>query len=543
MVYYKAVKLNNFVIYNSSLPETELLDFLKSEKKMLSGDDNCDILLDHNLVLFENTEYYIQSFSSESLEELDFTNLGKYYNKNFGILFIKNFIGTVQFKDVIFEIRSKKMSTEMFNDLLASIDKNIKDLAIVNFNETGLAKGQFSNVKNNDYDYFKYIKIFNLLSKNKLLPYFRYIRKNTVFLFKKEKNIVHISSSQNITTDTIMDIFSGETPLTKSTNTNKLSRKLPGYLPEYLNEYSNYLHFNSPENQFIKFFLEYLIANLRRFIKIIEESDNNTFTKHKLSKKTSKILSELKSELNQPFYKSVSVFTGIDSSNTVITKKYGYKHLYKEYININNTPQTIFETDDLIQLYQQKSVDKLYEYIGYFSILNILRIKYSDNIYPKDILTRSISQPFTLNITENSNFKITFAASGKLPACSLFFQRSFTTNNNGSWSVKFEPDFTIEVFKTYNESTFFHFDSKYKKNYSKEMEREKTEDIQKMHSYRDGIINTYGAYILYPGQNISTYAPTEDNDSVYNIGSIPLINTSYTALEQLIERILYLDFE
>ena len=136
------------------------------------------------------------------------------------------------------------------------------------------------------------------------------------------------------------------------------------------------------------------------------------------------------------------------------------------------------------------------------------------------------------------------SASGKKVLVSLFYNKRFTRSKSarsdwsGSYTASFDPDFSIAVSPAAGKSVkhWLHFDAKYRlerkqvkdlfdaaeevdltgdaiaadvsdspliADYEAELARaHKQEDLYKMHTYRDGILSTRGAYVLFPGDGI-----------------------------------------
>ena len=69
-----------------------------------------------------------------------------------------------------------------------------------------------------------------------------------------------------------------------------------------------------------------------------------------------------------------------------------------------------------------------------------------------------------------------------------------------------------------NMTYFIHFDAKYKM--FVDSEDFKNEDIRKMHTYKDAIKNSIGAYIIYPGSKIKIYY--EKDDKTASVGAFGL---------------------
>lgn len=531
MQYFKAVKFESFIIYMPNVHEDELEEFISSSYTTLTSHNPTEsIIYDQGkYTIFEWKEYYINCLDTRTLNKVDFENIGKLYTTDFGIILIRNFIGEVLFKGQLFYVDSQKISREEFNGLLNLVENNIKNLITLQFDSIGVMGGEFSIISSSHNNYFKYAKIINLMENDLLLPYFVYIRRNAVTSFNSVKTTKHITQADHITSDTLIDIFSGQSTMLKTNKKSKINDKFKGYLPEYVNEYKHYLDIDTTENQFVKFFLEHLIGILSDFINEMDDlqEGNNGEGQLENSSGTNLLLNdiinyrtELLNEYNHRFYKDISNLSFFNFSNTVLTQKYGYRNLFKEFININNQPISILDTDSMIALYQNKSVDKLYEYICLFGLLNILDGIYSQSDYSSDkFLSKNFKSDMIVSVPEDGSVIISFNSINDLPSAQIVFQKAYTLQNNGSWSVMFEPDFSLKVDYGNNDIKLYHFDSKFK---VRSDSSEKNEDIQKMHSYKDGILNTYGSYVLYPGNRLSEYTNDINGSSLMNIGAIPL---------------------
>jgi predicted component of viral defense system (DUF524 family) len=96
----------------------------------------------------------------------------------------------------------------------------------------------------------------------------------------------------------------------------------------------------------------------------------------------------------------------------------------------------------------------------------------------------------------------------------LYYNRSFestTSDGNGRWSgsysTKFRPDFSIEIIVG-SHVHWVHFDAKYRVAFIPARTKTgdpmtvrtfQSEDVDRMHMYRDAILGTRGCYVLYPG--------------------------------------------
>lgn len=133
-------------------------------------------------------------------------------------------------------------------------------------------------------------------------------------------------------------------------------------------------------------------------------------------------------------------------------------------------------------------------------------------------VTFTTDKIYTISLSETNNgVTFSFPAKESLPQAKLLFQHSFTKRNNSSYSVNFEPDFTLQIFHVdiiYN----YHFDAKFRVSNDS---TSKNEDLVKMHGYRDGIKNTIGAFVLFPGDHPETHQ-ISDKLPYECIGAFPL---------------------
>jgi hypothetical protein len=126
---------------------------------------------------------------------------------------------------------------------------------------------------------------------------------------------------------------------------------------------------------------------------------------------------------------------------------------------------------------------------------------------------------------------------GKIVKVALFYNRRFQRPSRkllsweGSYTSVFDPDYSIAITVTDGTAVqkhWLHFDAKYRlepadlleilhdtgvealadadndeMGYEQEISRlHRREDLFKMHTYRDGILSTRGAYILFPGDGV-----------------------------------------
>ena len=193
-----------------------------------------------------------------------------------------------------------------------------------------------------------------------------------------------------------------------------------------------------------------------------------------------------------------------------------------------------------------KKLSELYEYLCYFQLvkvlneLSIVKIDFEDVfIINKDNWSIGIKK----GIQSAKYFKLNLY--GYDIEMELFYNLRFSDNSKyRSYSLPFKPDYTLLV--KINESiNYVHFDAKYrseleiikdfdkigvednldaeinKRDYIEEKSKLfKDGDIYKMHTYKDSILDTEGAYVLYPGDVTKRFY--ESNTVIPSVGAFCL---------------------
>jgi uncharacterized protein len=175
----------------------------------------------------------------------------------------------------------------------------------------------------------------------------------------------------------------------------------------------------------------------------------------------------------------------------------------------------------------------LYEYWCYFKLVKVLNKLSNEKLVYTDIYDVSPDK-WSIKVKRGQDslqiFSIDF--NGKKIKLNLMYNRLFSNNTKyKSYSLPFRPDYTLFI-ESDGKTYFVHFDVKYRSEgrilefYEKigskklpsneiyQIEEEmvakrdgdeqisrkyKYGDIYKMHTYKDAIIYTEGAYVLYPG--------------------------------------------
>ena len=162
-------------------------------------------------------------------------------------------------------------------------------------------------------------------------------------------------------------------------------------------------------------------------------------------------------------------------------------------------------------VYQSKKWDKIFKKIPIFyrKSRNICRVNVQSTIFKKSQNFKSYSLPFkpdyTLLIEIDSNqYFIHFDAKYRSEGQVLSFYEQIGTEE---LTENEEHEIEEKVEKRDNE------EEAYKKF--------KYGDLYKMHTYKDAILKTEGAYVLYPGDDKKIFKVTEEKP-IPSVGAFPL---------------------
>lgn len=551
----KIKRFGTFILVTESAKNEEINKFLQNEYNELLSDDWTGLEYDkHNAkyIIYEWLTYELIAIDEFPFNENDFFYKGKWNRpSNTATLKLENFVGTIKFRNHFFSVHSQKLPYEKVNELVNYIDKKITSLSL-RFSSNSISNRTFTREIKSKNDFNQFIFLYNLLKSKILINNINLVLRNPYKTFQNNSNTVEFYGATQFSNEDLIEIFSGNNVLKKSKSNLPLVKKLKGFIPEKINQHENITSIDNNENQFVLFFLKNCINLLTKTIKELELNIN----KNKIINQD--FIVELKgyrTELSRKveFFNYVGRLTTINKSSTVLTKRAGYKELYNYYLNMKSNPINVVDEESFIELFENKSIDKLYEYVALFYLDEYLQTYYIQGTHKKTLGTHSNNYAVTLD-ERNNKIKFKYSKEG-YPTATLFFQRNYTRNENTSYAITQAPDFSL--FIEYNgKCSLYHFDTKFKiklfdnnhNNHTKQYAKE--EDLKSMHAYRDGIKDTKGAYVLYPGNKHSKITIYSANENKFNeenllfnknegIGSIPLqINENNQQLRDFIKELI-----
>lgn len=313
------------------------------------------------------------------------------------------------------------------------------------------------------------------------------------------------------------------------------------FLPHRIPRVNAQIDFDSVPNRFIRHVLLTWQNFARTKANEIQSSKND-----QISGPNARAIDKLKiieqvcgAALMQEPLRSAGRLTSFPQANTVLTSRRGYRDIFRMFLRYRL--QVKIALPDSIEPFSisKRDVANLYEMWCFLEVMNCL-----DKILgvaDQGELFRINDEKFQLNLIAGEDSKIEWqgVCFGREVKVRLWYNKKFQNSlfgKTGSWTNEYKPDISLQVslkkplgeLEDFYSDVWVHFDAKYK--YKLEVigestegeaeEQAKKDDLSKMHTYRDAIRRTAGAYVLYPGSQRENFKQYEE--ILPGLGAFPL---------------------
>lgn len=485
------------------------------------SDIESDIVFDNlsevPIKLKENKDYLIRIETTTSIlqEDLDdinkniFSKLKKRDRNIFeGYFNSKNHIGILNlelfnFEDKIVEVMSEKFDHESdYEAMIIDINECFFELISSSKSSFESARDFSDNRCDSNMYYFKYCYIKNILGKHQMQSWLSYIFKNHHSQLMKDEEEKNIFECDELEIENLIQALNSDNLIEHG------ERRIPLKV-----QYNNYIETKDTDsNRFVKFFLEYLKNDLEFVEKRLETN---------LRKECKTLILKLEEMLSHHFFKGIKSLNNVPYNSQILQKKYPYKEIFRVYNNLQLSSKIV---SNLNYEVGQKDIPTLYEYWSFIKITNIL--KSSLNLTEVDFSEWIKLEEKTLNVNLIRGIKTKYILENDIEL-NVYYNKPYTsiemTEDGGSYSQEFRPDISMELYRGDFLFGIIHFDAKYK---SPENKSFVPEDLDKMHTYRDGILSTCGSFILCLGIiNKTFYKPSvvENLEGFPSVGAFSFI--------------------
>ena len=477
--------------------------------------------------LYENAQYWLEFYHVHSYNQTLITNFlnNIQFNENsvFGFYNSNNFVGILNLEHLNInenhiEVESRKIDyKDEFSRLVEELSEDIIDLISMDssFHQNMLSKSsKVNDRKENLYSSFTYIKSF--LSFDKMPMYLSYLMKKP---FTKTTTMVeekYIWESDDIDSDSLMSAYQDASNLFELNNSH--SGFPVATIPIKLDTTSYYDTTDTFENQFIKHVLELIYDYLNN---INKDTLGDKFKWEVLQCEI--IVSQY---LDAPFFDGISKLKHFSLNSKVLQRRYPYNKFLKFYFSWDMSSSIFFDMYDEMFCMGQKDVPMMYEYFCFITFIKEFDNRYSRKSLRENDLLKYKNNTFNFTLKSGIESQIIYSLENDYKL-KLYYNKEYNSDkyivNGRSYSNPLRPDISLELFHKEKLIGILHFDAKYKIDNN---EKFKSDDINKMHTYKDAIIGTLASYILYPGSKEEIFRQEEyglvSNDIFPSVGACPL---------------------
>lgn len=317
--------------------------------------------------------------------------------------------------------------------------------------------------------------------------------------------------------------------------THPLSVQLPS-LPTVIVTQGKRETVDTPENRFVKYVLN-------EFLHFCSGTRSKFDPETRAYREAIQLESILENMLGHAVFKAISQPSLLALNSPVLQRREGYRELLRAWLTFDLAARLNWAGGEDVYTAGKRDVATLYEYWVFFVLLDLYGKIF--NIDPVSIgeLLGPTDDGLGLQIRKGSQTKIAghYISEGRKLQAEFSFNRNFPEKRaypeGGSWTARMRPDYTLSLWpqgmtaesaEQQELMIHLHFDAKYKIEHATSKSEEegitygkhKREDLLKMHSYRDAIRRTAGAYILYPGDQ--NFQQSAFHESLPGIGAFRL---------------------
>ena len=403
-----------------------------------------------------------------------------------------NRVGRIRIGPIELEIESKKLTAEEFRRL---VDEVAGFLSRLPFSHKG-AGLSFELLDKVDVPiaYHTLVYISNLLRSRELHGAIMQIMAVPHGSFVKERQYMRVEHARRVDSMTVRDICSNtryfeQLVLGSHLSVNALSmqlegKPLEGHFPGSM--LSSQLRFtvDNPENQFVRYVLESMILA----VEVVKTSEGCTSD---LRQEAAWIQEELRRLLSYDLFRQVSAPRKLSFSSQVLQRRAGYREILKFHSQMTLPPVPTWNRE-LQRILELKNAATLYEYWVFTRICQVI----------ESVLNTSIVRALLVkhDLTEVS---LTGSIWVELPGKVKVGYNARLQGYSGS----LYPDIVLET-----PDGMWAFDAKFRLDNKGEEDAAKTEDIHKMHAYRDALPKCRGSYLVYPGDK-SIMCPADGKEA------------------------------
>lgn len=281
---------------------------------------------------------------------------------------------------------------------------------------------------------------------------------------------------------------------------------------------------NTPENRFVKYSLTVFLDAVRNIENEFRDAKGGA---RAVAAEAARLRGRVEQFLGHNLFSEIDGLDALPMGSPVLQRQPAYRQVMRTWLNFLAASKLVWSGGEEVYDAGRKDVAVLYEYWLFFHVLKVVDgfAGFDKDEKAKLFKLAESGQGLTLKTGEAISFEGLWKRADGVLRTRFSYNRTFTHSalgESGSWTKSMKPDFTITFWpdgfseaeaENLDLATHIHFDAKYKIEYIDEVAAATGRlgppldggviytrvDLLKMHSYRDAIRRSGGAFILYPG--------------------------------------------
>ena len=408
-----------------------------------------------------------------------------------------------------FEVRSKKIDYLEHYPIIISDISEVASSALIHSNSPLYSEYTLAEKRNETF-YEDFMLLKYIMKEENLPSSFEAIKRN----ISNRLNVVEyredVFLARMIDNDVILDVVSS--PSLVRSESGVLFGKY--HIKDVLQK-GTVETIDIPENRFVKDFLKTIDIMIHSLIK---ETESNKKVNDYIRTELKEMEHMIRDYLSERWISEIGDLTVVPRNSMILQKKLGYRDIFRMYHMLEmSISVSIKEIEELLKGNNRK-LHAIYEFWCYIKLFNTLR---DMSVNKPSFKMKTDDKKWILSLKETKEPLFKIPLQNVEVNVVLFFDKKYRQRNSDytSYSLDFDPDFSLKIWieDDKRKFTIVHFDSKYKvdtettdEEHQNPIKEYKEADIHKMHTYRDAILRTSGAFILYPGTETETFSKRED---------------------------------
>lgn len=297
---------------------------------------------------------------------------------------------------------------------------------------------------------------------------------------------------------------------------------------------------DTSENRFVRFALIEFSDALSTVATVCGKSGNAS--DKRIADDAARLNARLKATLDHPTFRDLGESSMLPLGSPVLHKRAGYREIFEAWLQFRIAASLSWEGSADVFNAGRRDTDKLYEYWLFFQLLDVLSAQLGLAMPRPDELVSESAGGFSLQLKAGRNFVHEGRThAGVHPLTARFsYNRTFSSDTDdwaaGSWSLTVRPDFTVSLWPAEIDADLaeklhlvvhLHFDAKYRLGESLDEAQElpgsfRREDLFVAHTYRDAIRRSWGAFVIYPGDENAPTLHHPRLNTMPGVGAFPV---------------------